>query len=175
MKRSLKIWNTAGFIFTGISGVILHFLYDWTNQSVVFAPFSAVNESIWEHMKLLFFPMFAFALIENRLIGKKFENFWRAKLAGIVTGLIVIPVIYYTYTGIFGVNADWFNIVIYYIAALAAYYLETVLLNNKIDFGKSELIAFAVLCLLALAFVILTFVQPEIPLFIDPVTGESGR
>lgn len=174
MKKSLKLWQIAGFIFTGISGVLLHFLYDWSNQSLAFAPFSAVNESIWEHMKLLFFPMFVFAFIENRLIGKKFKNFWSSKLAGILVGLIAIPLIYYTYTGIFGVNADWFNIVIYYIAAGISYCIETVLLNNKTVFCKSELIAFSALCLLAILFVVLTFVQPEIPLFKDPVTGDYG-
>ncbi len=174
MRKSLKFWQIAGFIFTGISGVLLHFLYDWSNQSLVFAPFSAVNESIWEHMKLLFFSVFVFALVENRLIGKKFKNFWCAKLIGIVAGLLVIPVIYYTYTGVFGVNADWFNIVIYYIAAGVSYCVETVLLKNKISFCDSELIAFSILCLLGVLFIVLTFVQPEIPLFKDPVTGAYG-
>lgn len=75
MKKSLKFWQIGGFVFTAIAGVLLHFLYDWTNQSIIVASFSAVNESIWEHMKLLFFPMFVFALIEYKFIGKNYENF----------------------------------------------------------------------------------------------------
>lgn len=42
----------VGFVFTGVLGILLHFLFDWTNGSVVAALFSAVNESIWEHTKL---------------------------------------------------------------------------------------------------------------------------
>lgn len=53
MKKSIPYWQAAGFIFTAILGTLLHFLFDWTNGSVIAALFSAVNESIWEHMKLL--------------------------------------------------------------------------------------------------------------------------
>lgn len=174
MKRSLTLWQLGGFIFTGIAGTMLHFLYDWTNQSIIVAPFSAVNESIWEHMKLLFFPMFIFALIEYRILGEDYENFWCAKLAGTAVGLLLIPMIYYTYTGAFGVSADWFNIVIFFIAAGVAYYLEYQLLKREINFCKSSFTAFLILCLIALLFIVLTFVQPKIPLFQYPTTVSYG-
>ena len=174
MKKTLKHWQIGGFVFTGIAGVLLHFLYDWTNQSVLVAPFSAVNESIWEHMKLLFFPMFVYALAENKIIGKKYNNFWCTKLAGALAGLLVIPTIYYTYSGALGVNADWFNIVIFFIAAAAAYYLETLILKSNINFCKASSVAFGILCLIAVLFIILTFVQPKIPLFQDLSTGKFG-
>ena len=43
-------------------GTLLHFLFDWTGGNAVVALFSAVNESIWEHLKLLFYPMVLFAV-----------------------------------------------------------------------------------------------------------------
>ena len=174
MKKSLKFWQICGFISTSISGVILHFLYDWSGESILIAPFSAVNESIWEHMKLLFFPLFLYALIEYRLIGKKYDNFWNSKLAGTLTGLLLIPIIYYTYTGILGVNADWFNIIIFFIAAAVSYFIETLLLNSNISFCKSSVMAFSILCIIALLFVIFTFIQPKIPMFQDMSTGKFG-
>lgn len=174
MKKSLKLWQIGGFVFTGIAGVLLHFLYDWTDNSIIVAPFSAVNESIWEHMKLLFFPMFVFALVEYKFIGKKYGNFWCAKLAGIITGLLLIPIIYYTYTGVLGINADWFNIVIFFIAAGVAYYLENLLVRNKLGFCKSSCVAFVILCFIAVLFVVMTFIQPKIPLFQDMTTGNYG-
>ncbi|MBR6729608.1 MAG: hypothetical protein IKL80_05545, partial [Clostridia bacterium] len=73
MKHSLFKSQLIGLIFTGIAGVLLHFLFDWTGGSLPAAPFSAVNESIWEHMKLLFFPMFAFALLESWILGKEYR------------------------------------------------------------------------------------------------------
>ena len=156
-----------------IAGCFLHFLYDWTDRSIIVAPFSAVNESTWEHMKLLFFPMFIFALIEYKFIGGNYKNFWCAKYIGIITGLLLIPVIYYTYTGLLGVNADWFNIIIFFIAAGTAYYLENLLLKSNINFSKS-FFSFVILCLIAVLFIVMTFIQPKIPLFQDMITGSYG-
>ncbi len=173
LKASLKLWQIGGFIFTGICGVLLHFLYDWTDKSIIVAPFSAVNESIWEHMKLLFFPMFVFGMIEYKFIGNSFDGFWCAKLVGSITGLLIIPIFYYTYTGVFGVNKDWFNIVIFFIAAFTAYLVEYIFFKNNL-FCKLTVTSFAVLCLIAVTFVVLTFYPPEIPLFKDMTTGEYG-
>ena len=128
MKKLLSAWQVAGFIFTGIAGVILHFLFDWTNESIIVAPFSAVNESIFEHMKLLFFPMFVFALIESRYIGMEHKNFWCVKLIGIVLGVGLIPVLYYTIRGVFGIIPDWVNIAIFFLTAAYSYLIETKLL-----------------------------------------------
>lgn len=174
MKKLVKYWQVAGFIFTGIGGVLLHFLYDWTDSSVFVAPFSAVNESIWEHMKLLFFPMFVFALTEYVFVGKDIKVFWCIKLAGILSGLILIPTIYYTYTGIGGINADWFNIIIFFISAVFSCWLENLIFKNEPNFCKVPFVAFMVLCFIGIAFVVMTFVQPEIPLFQDPVKGNYG-
>ncbi|MBQ4603950.1 MAG: hypothetical protein IJB16_05030 [Clostridia bacterium] len=173
MKKSLKLWQIVGFVFTGIWGVVLHFLYDWTNKSLIAAPFSAVNESVWEHMKLLFLPMFVFALIEYGFIGRDNKNFWCVKLWGAIIGLLFIPIVYYGYTGIFGVNADWLNIVIFFVAAAISYFLENVLYKNR-TVCSSQNVAFLILCTIALLFIILTFVQPRIPLFQDPATGGYG-
>ena len=169
----IKLWQIGGFVFTGIAGVLLHFLYDWTNKSIIVALFSAVNESIWEHMKLLFFPMFVFALVEYKYFAKEVENFWSAKLSGSLIGLAFIPVLYYSYTGIFGVNADWMNILIFFIAAATAYFAEAVIIKNRVG-NKNQLLPFAILCVIGALFIVLTFAQPHIPLFRDPVTGEFG-
>lgn len=174
MKRSLSIWQFAGFIFTCIAGVILHFLYEWSGQSLLTALFSAVNESIWEHMKLLFFPMFLFALIQSRYFDKEYDNFWCAKLAGILTGFTLIPVLYYTYTGIWGTSVDWVNILIFFLAAAVSYLIETRLLKYNQDFCTSPQIARLILCLLALIFILFTFNPPQIPLFQTPVSGDYG-
>lgn len=174
MKKNLRNIQIIGFVFTGICGVLLHFLYELTGKNTIVALFSAVNESIWEHMKLLFFPMFIFALIEYFLFGKDYKNFWCVKLIGILIGLLLIPVIYYTYTGTLGVNVDWFNIVIFFIAAGVSYFIENLLFKQTFLPCKSPCIAFIILCLIGLTFMVFTFVQPKIPLFQDPVTLTYG-
>lgn len=175
MRKQLRNWQVTGFIFTSVMGVILHFAYDWLGGSVLLAPFSAVNESIFEHMKLLFFPLFAFAVFENRFIGKTYKNFWCAKFKGALLGLTLIPVLYYSYTGIFGVNADWFNITIFFISAAVSLVFETALLNKNKPCIISSKTAFILLCAISILFVFLTFFPLHIPLFKDPMTGLYGR
>lgn len=174
MKSSIPYWQAAGFIFTAVAGTLLHFLFDWTGGSVVAALFSAVNESIWEHMKLLFYPMLLFALIEYRVWGREYRQFWCIKLLGIVLGLLLIPVLFYTYSGILGVTADWFNITIFFIAAGASFWLETGLFQKDYACKLRSGMAFALICLIAAMFTVLTFVPLQIPFFKDPVTGTYG-
>lgn len=112
MKKIIN-WQIAGFAFTVIIGTAFHFLFIWTNESIVAAFVSPVNESIWEHIKLLFFPMLVYALFEYSFWGKQYARFWCIKLKGILTGMALIPTLYYTYTGIIGESLDWFNIVIF--------------------------------------------------------------
>lgn len=174
MRKTLKLWQLAGFVFTSVMGVVLHFAYDWSGKNILLAPFSAVNESIFEHMKLLFFPSFLFALVENRFIGEKYKNFWCAKLRGITLGVVFIPVLYYSYTGVLGVNADWFNIVIFFLATLSSYLIETRFLNKGKTCFLGSSVAFIMLCVIAFLFIFLTFFPFRIPLFKDPMTGLYG-
>ena len=175
MNKTISRWKLSGFLFTSALGTFLHFLYDLTGGSVISALFSAVNESIWEHMKLLFYPMLLFAFIEYRAWGKDEPRFWCVKLRGILPGLGLIPVIYYTYTGLLGVSADWFNITIFFLAAASAYFTETKRFMKDRPCLVGEKTARAILMLIALLFTVFTFFPPRIPFFQDPQTGMFGR
>ena len=167
MKKSLSFWQFAGFVFTSVFGTLLHFLYDWTDNTLV-ALFSGVNESVWEHMKILFFPMFIFALIQSKLFAKQYNNFWMSKLVGIFAGLLTIPLLYYTYKGALGISADWFNIAIFYIAAAAAYRRESKLLKSGKTYVFSPAVAIGLLVWIAIMFAVFTFSPPDIALFQNP-------
>ena len=174
MKKSIPFWQMAGFVFVGIFGTILHFALDWSGGCPAFALFSAANESIWEHMKLLFYPMLVLSLVEYWRWGRQMDNFWCIKLTGILLGLALIPVIYYTYTGVLGVSADWFNITIFFLAAGVSLWVET----KRFAAGKCRRCvgkwAIGALVLLIVAFTVLTFLPPHIPLFRDPLTDTYG-
>jgi hypothetical protein len=173
MKRSVGLWQLMGFAVTALGGTLLHFLYDWLGEAAWIAPFSGVNESTWEHMKLLFWPMFIFAIVQSFFFRDR-ENFWPVKLRGILLGLSLIPIIFYTYNGVIGHSPDWINIAIFFIAAAASYIYETRLFNaNKLNF-KSPKAAITMLCAIALLFVVFTFLTPPIGIFKDPLTGTYG-
>ena len=52
----VKIFAIIAFIITSILGVLLHFAYDFSGHNIIIGLFTPVNESTWEHLKLLFFP-----------------------------------------------------------------------------------------------------------------------
>ena len=172
MKKSVPLWQMLGFVFTSVLGTLLHFLFDWTGQSLPAALISAVNESIWEHMKLIFVPMVVFSVIQRRFLPDV-PGFWWVKLMGILFALTLIPALYYTYTGALGVSADWFNITIFFLAAAAAFRLEAALFRRGVCRVPDRLAAGLIL-LVGAAFLVFTFAPPRIPLFRDPQDGTFG-
>ena len=168
MKRSVGMWQLMGFAITSFGGTILHFLYEWLGNARWIAPFSGVNESTWEHMKLLFWPLLLFALIQ-RIFFQEQENYWCVKLCSIMVGLILIPILFYTLNGMFGTTPDWVNIVIFYVSAASAFFLEWWLFKEGHLPCKHPWVAFFGILLIGVLFVVFTFIPPQIPLFQDPL------
>lgn len=175
MRRKLFFWELGGFLFTGALGVLLHFVYEWSGGSVPAACVSGVNESTWEHMKLLYVPVFQFSLAQISLLGRNYPNLPAVRALSALTGVILIPVLYYTYTGVLGRNVDWVNIAIFFLADLAAFALDFWLLRRgKLSAGWMQILGLAALWGLAFGFVWCTFRPPHLPLWRDPVTGAYG-
>ncbi|MBO7304955.1 MAG: hypothetical protein J6V09_07010 [Clostridia bacterium] len=173
MKRTVWLWSLCGFALTSLLGTLLHFLYEWCGESALVAPFSGVNESTWEHMKLLFWPMLLFALIEAPAF-REYKSFWCVKMRGILTGLALIPVLFYAYNGIIGRSPDYVNIAIFFISAFVAYAYETRALVRDRASCTSERFSLAVILIVAALFVIFTFKTPHLAIFRDPITGSYG-
>ena len=173
MKRYYALWALVGFAFTSLFGTLLHFLYDWLGKAVWLAPFSGVNESTWEHMKLLFWPLFLFAVVQS-LFFRDREDFWCVKLCTTLLGLLLIPVLFYTYNGAIGKSPDWINIAIFFLSAAAAYLLEARLFQKPKQACLAPWLSFCLLVAIAVLFALFTFVTPKIGIFRDPITGTYG-
>ena len=171
--KNLSLICLAGLTFTAVFGTLLHFVYDWTGN-IAFAPISAVNESTWEHMKILFFPMLAFALLQARFCAKSVKSFWQIKFYSLSFGLLLVPVFFYTLNGMFGNYPDWINIGIFFLSAFLGYLLEYRLFNAEFESKLPKAVAIAFLVLIGLTFSVFTFFPPQIPLFKDPVSGGYG-
>ena len=150
-----------------LGGTLLHFLYDWTDKSPLVAPFSGINESTWEHMKLLYWPMVVYAVFQW-LFFRKQENFWCVKLAQILLGLTLIPVLFYTYNGAIGKSPDWVNIAIFYVSAAAAYLFGWWAEKHHKLSCKHPWMAITMIILIGIAFVVFTYEPPKLPLFQEP-------
>lgn len=173
MNSSIRPWQLLGFAVTSLGGTLLHFLYEWLGKAPLIAPFSGVNESTWEHMKLLFWPMLIFSVVQS-FHFKDRKDYWCIKLRGILLGIILIPVLFYTYNGVVKKSPDWLNIAIFFVAAAVAYLYETRLFKKEKIRCKAPKLAVGVLCVIAILFVVFTFFTPALGIFRDPLTGTYG-
>ncbi len=160
----MKSYMFKGIIFVSVVGTLLHFAYGWSGESFLVGLFTPINESTWEHMKLIFFVYYFFM---GRRLKDEFPCIGSSMALGTIFGTFLIPVLFYTYTGILGYNIMLFDILTFYISVISAFYITYInTLSCKADKYKNLL--FLLVCLLAVSFVIFTISPPEMALFVSP-------
>ena len=161
--------NLRRFIFISILGVLLHFTYEWSGDNSFVGLFSAVNESTWEHLKLLFFPMLLLTIFEILLMPDKLpENFLFSRTIGIVSGMAFIVISFYTILGVIGKSYDSINIALYFAGVLYDLTVENKLYRK--DSKKLSLISAVILFIIAITFFMITYSYPAIGLFKNPLS-----
>ena len=174
MKKSILRWELAGIVFIVVLGTVLHFAFEWLGRAVPVAPIAAVNESVWEHLKLGFWPALAYTALEYSRFGKSANNFSLAKTVGVCLILISIVVLYYVYTTILGHGLLAVDIAIFVVAVVVGQLVSYKLLIASPLPGRLNRFAPIALAVLAILFVVFTFHPPQFPLFRDSVTGGYG-
>lgn len=171
-QRSILNFEIFSTIFIILIGTLLHFTFEWSNNNSFVGTFSAVNESTWEHLKILFFPMLITTIIGYFYTKPLTNNYLCSKTKGIIIALLFITIAFYTYTGVLGKSIGFINIVIFFLAAIIGEYFT----YKKISTNKScnKLVPIIFLILLSICFIIFTFKTPHIGIFKDPVTNTYG-
>ena len=167
-------YELAGVVFIVIIGSMLHFTFELSGHQPVIGVFSAINESVWEHLKLGFWPALVWALVEYRSIKKSTNNFFFAKTVGIYLIPIVIPILFYSYTAVIGESVLVIDILTFVVAVVIGQLVSYKLLTYRRLPHILNKISVVALFLLGVVFVLFTFYPPHLPLFRDPVTGEYG-
>lgn len=152
----------------------LHFLYEWI-PSTITSIFVPVNESIWEHMKLLFTGSLLYYLVEYIILYKKKEIPNNYCLATLISSVISIPI----YLGIFlplyynGIeNMILTFIILFTVIAVASYIHYKITILDKIKYQK--IIAIIGIIIGYIVFGILTYNPPETDLFFDTDKEKYG-
>jgi len=156
-------------IFVIALGTVLHFTFQWSDGNKIVGLFSAVNESTWEHLKLIFYPMIITTIVGNYIFGEKIIC---AKTAGIITAMLFTVIFFYTYTGIIGTNYAFLNIATFIISVILVEYVTYRLYESNVLYNPN--ICTIILIILLICFIIFTFNAPKINLFKDPITGLYG-
>lgn len=169
-------WILLGIPILFIVGAVLHFTYDFLGELPLVGAVTPVNESIWEHSKMVLLPVILWWTLYALFRGEKHQLrlgpwFFGALLA-LLTALAAMPLLFYFYTNAFGVELLWVDILIL-LAALAMGQLLG-LHGYRHGNGIAPGVVLVLFALLLLLFILFTFFPPHIPLFQDGPSGGYG-
>lgn len=167
MQKKLYHYTLSGILFTSILGMLSHFLYEWSENNLLVGLFMPVNESVWEHIKLLFFPMLLYFLFEKMMLEKYPDSLICANTAALLIGTALIPTIFYTYSGILGKNYAPLDIATFYVSVILAFLIRYKLSKKRISKTHCRWLT-ALVLLILVCFFIFTFQPPDLGIFRIP-------
>lgn len=170
-KKKIRNYQIFSIIFTFILGSLLHFTYKLSGENQFVAAFSSINESVWEHLKLLYFPMLITIIIGYFYIGKELENFLCAKTMGIIISILFIVTFFYTYTGILGKHIAFIDISSFFVATVLGEMVSYIFIINK--FKCNKVISLIILIILLICFIFFSYLIPNLGIFKEPVISQN--
>ena len=162
-----------GFIFISIVGTLLHFTYELSNHNKYVALFSAVNESTWEHIKIALTPYFVWSLVDLYLYGN-LNNYFFAKLVGVLSIVIIIPIIFYTYQIFTKKPILFVDIITFYVAIFLGQYFSYLSLNMNDVPHFINYLSIILLTIIFGIYITATIMPIKNFLFKDPLTNKYG-
>ena len=178
MKHKLKLtehtfyvkqvlhWEPLSILITIAAIILLHFTYTWTMQNRLAAYLSATNESVWEQIKIAFWPEFIITIVYFLKKKPSFKKWITAAASLFVTTIFIITTFFYTYTGIIGNHFPVIDTAIFILAVIFGYYMFFGILRDKNDVkGGMIYVSIAVVIVLLAAFLLFTNFTPSLGIF----------
>ena len=153
------------FLLTALAGAGLHFAYDLCPAPLV-GLFAPVNESVWEHLKLFFWPVLAAAFVMTRgsADGQRAWSGWL--LAELVMPLLCMGG-FYLLAGGFGVEALWVDLALYVLTLAAGFRLAYRSTRTGSAAWAAGVLVIAV-GLYGASLILFTMAPPDLPAFQAP-------
>lgn len=172
--KNLKSLEIIGAILVIVSSFLFHFIFEWSGKNPAVGLISAVNESVWEHIKIIFFPYLIFSIFEYFILRPNFCRFVVSKTAGLIFIILALIVFFYTYSGIIGQSIVIIDILSAVIWSILSFIVSYKLYTSSLNIEKLCLPSLIISLTLILCLFIFTFNPPKIPLFQDSITGKYG-
>lgn len=114
----LKKWELAEAVFVAVAGTLLHYVYEWSGNNRFAGIFAPVNESVFEHLKLVFLPVLLFTLLEYAFLKEICSCLLWVKWKTVLGSMAFIVIFFYCYTGMLQKDVPWLDIGSFYVAAV---------------------------------------------------------
>lgn len=157
---------------------LFHFIYQWSGYNSIIGAIAPTNESIFQHVKMIFLPIMIFYLVtylifKNRLIID--ENKWAIYplITFIITSIIIV-IMYYTLKYGFNISSMFLDILSLFIGLVASAVICIRLEISNIDFRIPYYVSIAVLVTIFGLLLYFNYFPLEVNFFYDKVNNTYG-
>ena len=173
-NKKILGWEMFGILFIFLLGAFFHFIYEISGFLKPIALIGAVNESVWEHLKIGFWPAFIWAIIEFFVLSKRTKNFFIAKGISFTLIGLLITGLFYAYTILTGLESLAIDISIFFVAIAVAQIISYRIMIIKRYHRVLNVIGVILILVNLIAFSLLSYFPLKYPIFLDPVSGGYG-
>lgn len=174
MKRTALKWELIGIAIISLLGAVFHFLFELSGEWPPIGVIAAVNESVFEHLKITFWPTVLYGAVTYRWIRKSTYNFMTAKTTAVYVMPLMIIILFYAYTSLTGWESLAIDIVIFIIAVASGQLISYKILNLKKLPRWLTWLSVTFIIILAAIYGLFTFYPPHVDFFMDTATGTYG-
>lgn len=164
MLKKTRIYAVIGIFLLSF---ICHFVFDLF-PNVLFSIFFPVNESIWEHMKILFTATLLYSFIDKIILKKLNVNYNNYCLQLFISAFISIPIYLIIYLPIYNFIGEnmFVSIFLLLIVYIIMQYISYKIMQKKET--KIPNYIFSILIILTyIIFIYLTYNPPQNYIFYD--------
>lgn len=162
------------FLSVSLLGVLTHFWHKWFKKGILLHILSAVNESVWEHMKLSFYPMVLVVIVQGLIPEIYYPGFWGSASIVVLTATFLVPVLYYPIRKLLGREIPAVSISLYFVCILIAFIVEYYLLKSGFN-AIGDIAALIIILICFTAFAYFTYFPPKLPIFKDSIYKKYGE
>lgn len=173
VNKKVKTLSIVSFFIISILGTLFHFAYEFLGENLVLGAIFAVNESVWEHLKILVIPMFICTIYEYIILKEKSDNIFFALVLKVIISMLFVIGVFYTYTSILGNNIPLVDITTFFIAVLIGQIIWYNAINHNIS-KKLNNISLIILIIILLSFIIFTYSPLKFDIFRDNTDKTYG-
>ncbi|SFU72567.1 hypothetical protein SAMN04487886_11206 [Clostridium sp. DSM 8431] len=180
-KRDIKLINKiilSGTLIIFLLSSLFHFLFNITGGSTIAAIFFPVNESVFEHLKLVLYPSIIFWIASYFILNKNYKisfSKWVISMTlSIITNMLFILACFYVARYAFNIESLILDILSILIGSFLGQLLGMHFYNNGQKNIFLSSICILLIIIMCISFANFTFYPPKLPLFMELSSGKYG-
>ena len=173
-EKKYKILEIVGIPVIYLVATLLHFVYDLSGGSTLAILFGAVNESVWEHIKIFAVGFVLWAIIVLLWVRPPFYKYVVSKTLSLYFMMLAIIVFFYTYNMFTPEPILWLDLVSSFVFVALSQYLSYRLTTEDNNLSDYFAVAVMLLMMFFVMFFSFTVFPPKADLFKDPQSGAFG-